>query len=231
MHSPPKRATADDTFAKLMRVHAWVRGGRPAFRLKDLGIWRTWTWAEVYAETRALAPRLCRGSALGKGDRIAIAGANRPRLYWSIAAAQMLGAIPVPVYADSVADEIAAVLENAGASLIVAQDQEQVDKALSIARPPAAADRACSTTRRAASPTTTTPRLLSLDRLIVARAAPNSPNPEVARCARRAHRRAATAATPRSCFTPPARPGARRAWCSPASAASPRRATPSPSTI
>ncbi len=44
----------------------------------------------------------------------------------------MIGAIPVPVYADSVADEIAAVLDNAGASLLVAQDQEQVDKALSI---------------------------------------------------------------------------------------------------
>ena len=67
-----------------------------------------------------------------KGDRIAIAGANRPRLYWSITAAQMLGAIPVPVYADSVAEEIALVLEHAGASLLVAQDQEQVDKALAI---------------------------------------------------------------------------------------------------
>ncbi len=131
MGSPPKRANADDTFAKLLRVHAWVRGGRPAFRHKDLGIWRTWTWAEAYEETRALAQGFA-ALGLGKGDRLAIAGANRPRLYWSIAAAQMLGAIPVPVYADSVADEIALVLDDAGASLIVAQDQEQVDKALSI---------------------------------------------------------------------------------------------------
>lgn len=131
MNSGSKRANADDTFAKLMRVHAWVRGDRPAYRLKDLGIWRTWTWSEVYAETRALAQGFA-ALGLGRGDRIAIAGANRPRLYWSIAAAQMLGAIPVPVYADAVADEIASVLENAGARLIVAQDQEQVDKALSI---------------------------------------------------------------------------------------------------
>ena len=132
MNAPPKRGNnPDDTFAKLMRVHAWVRGGRPAYRHKDLGIWRTWTWAEVYDETRALA-RGFWNLGLRKGDRIAIAGANRPRLYWSLTAAQMLGAIPVPVYADSVADEIAAVLEHAGASLIVAQDQEQVDKTLSI---------------------------------------------------------------------------------------------------
>jgi long-chain acyl-CoA synthetase len=128
----PRRENADDTFAKLLRGHARVRGGRPAFRHKVFGIWRTWTWSEVYQETRALAQGLA-GLGFAKGDRIAIAGANRPRLYWSITAAQMLGAAPVPVYADSVADEIALVLENAGVRFIVAQDQEQVDKILSIA--------------------------------------------------------------------------------------------------
>ena len=70
---------------------------------------------------------------LSQGDRIAIVGANRPRLYWTITAAQALGAIPLPVYADAVADEMAYVLGHAQASLIVAQDQEQVDKILSIA--------------------------------------------------------------------------------------------------
>ena len=125
------RAEADDTFPKLMRVHARVRGGRPAFRLKDLGVWRTWTWGQAYEEARALAQGLA-DLGLQKSDRIAIAGANRPRLYWSIAAAQMLGAVPVPVYADSVAEEIALVLEHAGANFLVAQDQEQVDKALAI---------------------------------------------------------------------------------------------------
>ena len=128
----PRRENADDTFAKLLRGHARVRGGRPAFRHKVFGIWRTWTWAEVYDETRALAQGLA-GLGFAKGDRIAIAGANRPRLYWTITAAQMLGAAPVPVYADSVADEIALVLESAGVNFIVAQDQEQVDKILSIA--------------------------------------------------------------------------------------------------
>jgi long-chain acyl-CoA synthetase len=128
----PRRENADDTFAKLLRGHARVRGGRPAFRHKVFGIWRTWSWAEVYGETRALAQGLA-GLGFARGDRIAIAGANRPRLYWTITAAQMLGAVPVPVYADSVADEIALVLENAGVNFIVAQDQEQVDKVLSIA--------------------------------------------------------------------------------------------------
>ncbi len=132
MGLPPKRANADDTFAKLLRMHARVRGGRPAFRLKDFGIWRTWTWRQVYAETCAIAQGFD-ALGLGKGDRIAVVGANRPRLYWTITAAQMLGAIPVPVYADSVADELALVLDHAGAKFVAAQDQEQVDKIFSVA--------------------------------------------------------------------------------------------------
>lgn len=130
MGEAPK-AHSDDTFGKLMRVNAWVRGERPAFRLKELGVWRTWTWAQAYQETRALAQGLC-DLGVERGDRVAVAGANRPKLYWSVAAAQMLGAIPVPLYADAVAEEIAAVLEMAGAKIVVAQDQEQVDKMLLI---------------------------------------------------------------------------------------------------
>lgn len=131
---PPRRegpGEGEDTFAKLLRRHALLRGSRPAFRHKDLGIWRTWSWAEVYAQTRALAQGLA-ALGLSHGDRIAIVGANKPRLYWTMAAAQMLGAIPLPVYADAVADEMAYVLGHAEVSLIVAQDQEQVDKILSI---------------------------------------------------------------------------------------------------
>ena len=122
---------AEDTFAKLLRAHASLRGTRPAFRLKDLGLWQTWTWAQVYEETRAIAQGLV-GLGLERGQTIAIVGANRPRLYWSITAAQMIGAIPVPVYADAVAEEIAAVLDHSEAAIVIAQDQEQVDKILSV---------------------------------------------------------------------------------------------------
>jgi long-chain acyl-CoA synthetase len=128
--TPEERA--DDTFAKLIRAHARLRPDRPAFRHKDLGIWRTWTWGETYAEVRALAHGL-RLLGLAHGERIAVVGANRPRLYWSIMAAQMLGAIPAPVYADAVAEELATVLATADVVMAVAQDQEQVDKLLSIA--------------------------------------------------------------------------------------------------
>nr|WP_210289696.1 AMP-binding protein [Chelatococcus caeni] len=114
-----------------MAHNAAVRGDRPAFRHKDLGIWQTWTWAEVYENVRCLAVGLER-LGLKHGEAIAIVGANRPKLYWTVMAAQMLGAVPVPVYADAVADELAYVLAHAEVKFAAVQDQEQVDKILSV---------------------------------------------------------------------------------------------------
>ena len=120
-----------DTFPKLLMRNARERGQRIAFRHKDLGIWQSWNWAQVADEVRSFA-RGMQELGLKRGEKVAIIGYNRPRLYWSMAAAQWLGAVPVPVYADSVADEMAYVLDHAEAVFAVVQDQEQVDKVLSI---------------------------------------------------------------------------------------------------
>src|SRR5262249_37859630 len=69
---------------------------------------------------------------LKRGDKFAIIGRNKPRLYWAMCAGQALGAVPVPLYADSVAEEMAFVLDHAEVVLAIAEDQEQVDKILSI---------------------------------------------------------------------------------------------------
>jgi long-chain acyl-CoA synthetase len=121
-----------DTFGKLLARNARLRGDRPAMRFKTNGIWLTWSWSEVFAEASGLAAGL-RALGLKRGDKIAIVGGNRPKLYWSMMAAQMLGAVPVPVYADAIADELAYVLDNAEVVFAAVQDQEQVDKLLSVA--------------------------------------------------------------------------------------------------
>ncbi|MFK7860300.1 MAG: long-chain fatty acid--CoA ligase [Granulosicoccus sp.] len=105
--------------------------GRVAMRHKDLGIWREWTWREVCDEVQAYAIGL-QELGLQPGDKVAIIGANRPKLYWSFSAIQSIGAIPVPMYSDSVADEMVFVLEHAGVRFAICQDQEQVDKVLSV---------------------------------------------------------------------------------------------------
>jgi long-chain acyl-CoA synthetase len=118
---------APDTFPKLLLEHARLRPDQPANREKDYGIWQSWSWAEVAAEVEALA---CGLSAMGfeRGDKLAIIGDNRPRLYWAIAATQALGGVPVPIYQDSIAEEMAFVLDHAEVRFAVAEDQEQVDK-------------------------------------------------------------------------------------------------------
>jgi long-chain acyl-CoA synthetase len=127
----PNAAAGADTFPKLLVRNAQIFGARPAMRHKDLGIWQTWTWAETLDIVRAYAVGLHR-LGLTRGETIAIVGANRPRLYWSVMAAQMLGAIPVPVYADAVADELAYVLAHADVRFAAVEDQEQVDKIQSV---------------------------------------------------------------------------------------------------
>ncbi len=120
-----------DTFPKLLALNAQRFRDRPACREKMFGIWATHTWAEVAEETRALALGMME-LGLQPGERIAIVGTNRPPLYWSMVAAQMVGAVPVPVYQDAVAEEMVFVLEHAEVTFIVAENQEQVDKVLSI---------------------------------------------------------------------------------------------------
>ncbi len=120
-----------DTFPKLLLENAARIGDRPASREKDLGIWQTWSWSRVADEIRALA---CGLAAMGfqRGDKLIIVGDNRPRLYWAMTAAQAVGGVPVPVYQDSAAKEMAFVVEHADARFALAEDQEQVDKLLEI---------------------------------------------------------------------------------------------------
>ncbi|MET0682769.1 MAG: AMP-binding protein [Casimicrobiaceae bacterium] len=108
-----------------------MRGGHPATREKDLGIWQTWTWAQVEDEVRALACGLA-AQGFKRGMNLAIIGDNRPRLYWAMAAAQALGGVPVPLYQDSVATEMVYVLNDAEVHFAIVEDQEQVDKLLEI---------------------------------------------------------------------------------------------------
>jgi long-chain acyl-CoA synthetase len=120
-----------DTLPRLLLRNAEVYAGRPAIREKDRGIWQTFTWREYRDQVRDLALGL---AALGftRGETLSVIGDNRPRLYGAQLAAQSLGGIAVPVYQDSIARELAYVWSHAEVAVIVAEDQEQVDKVLAL---------------------------------------------------------------------------------------------------
>ena len=121
-----------DTVPKLLLRNASQFGKRPALRHKEFGIWQTWTWSRLRDEARSLAVGL-RKLGLERGDAVAIIGDNRPRLYAAFAAVQSIGGIAVPAYQDSVADEMAYVLDHSEVTFAIVQNQEQVDKLISIA--------------------------------------------------------------------------------------------------
>jgi long-chain acyl-CoA synthetase len=100
-----------------------------AIREKAKGIWQQWTWAQYLQEVKDLALGLV---ALGfeTGDKLAILSDNRPQVYWTMVAVQVAGGMPVPLYQDAISRELEYVIDHADATMILAEDQEQVDKVL-----------------------------------------------------------------------------------------------------
>jgi long-chain acyl-CoA synthetase len=119
------------TLPQLLRRNAETIASRPAMREKNHGIWETFTWAQYWKEVRDFALGLA-AHGFRRGDKLAVIGDNRPRLYWAQLAAQCLGGTAVPMYQDSIATELVFVLNHAEVSVVVAEDQEQVDKILSL---------------------------------------------------------------------------------------------------
>ncbi len=119
------------TFPHLLLQHAAERPGAAALREKEYGIWQTWTWAKVAQDVRHMA---CGLAALGlaKGQNLAFISDNRPHLYMGFVAVQSIGAVPIPLYQDAVAQEMCFVMQDADIAFAFAENQEQVDKLLEV---------------------------------------------------------------------------------------------------
>jgi long-chain acyl-CoA synthetase len=122
-------ADKPDTFPGLLREMAATRPDAVAMQEKLYGIWQPITWAEYAERVEAFAHGL--GSyGVRRGEIIAVLGDNRPE--WLIAelAAQSIGACVVGIYPTSIGEELEHILATAEVRVVVAEDQEQVDKLL-----------------------------------------------------------------------------------------------------
>jgi len=128
---PLTRADGPQSVPALLHRNASEFANAPAYREKEYGIWQSWTWSQTRDEVEALALGFLE-LGLNEGDFVAIIGRNRPYLYWAMMAAQMAGAVPVPLYQDANAEEMAYVMGHCGARLAVVGDQEQVDKIIEV---------------------------------------------------------------------------------------------------
>jgi long-chain acyl-CoA synthetase len=124
-------AAETSTLPKLLQRNAEEDRGGAGIREKTRGVWQTYSWADYRDNVRDFALGLA-SLGFGRGDKLSVIGDNRPQLYFAQLSAQALGGVSVPVYQDSIASELVYVLNHAETSVIVAEDQEQVDKALSL---------------------------------------------------------------------------------------------------
>ncbi len=102
-----------------------------AFLYKQGGRYVSLTWAEAAAKVRAVASGLS-SRGLGPGDRIAILSENRPEWAFVDFAAQMLGAVLVPVYPTLSAEEVRYILADSGASMVAVSGKDLLGKVVSV---------------------------------------------------------------------------------------------------
>ncbi|HHU09854.1 MAG TPA: long-chain fatty acid--CoA ligase [Intrasporangiaceae bacterium] len=117
--------------SELLRQNAATSPDRVALREKRHGIWRDITWSDYLANTEMVAYAL---AALGVGpsDRVAIQSENRPEWLYADLACNMLRAVIVGFYPTNPVAEIRYLLTDSGARVLIAEDQEQVDKAIEV---------------------------------------------------------------------------------------------------
>src|SRR5580704_16169987 len=126
------RVAAADTYPKLLRLNAREHGDEIALREKDFGLWRVLTWNDYQSRVRDFALGMLE-LGLSRGDVIGIIGDNRPDWVAAEIAAHAIQALSLGLYRDVLDEEAAYLLNYGEAKLVFAEDEEQVDKLLTLA--------------------------------------------------------------------------------------------------
>jgi len=128
----PIEITKDLSLSKLLLQTARKYGNRKvAMREKEFGIWRPITWQEYLERVRAMALGFV-SLGLGRGDRVALIGHNRPEGLWAEMAALCVGGVAVWLYQDSLIDEVQYIVDHSDTKFLIGEGQEEVDKGLAI---------------------------------------------------------------------------------------------------
>ena len=121
----------ETTLVRLVSANASAFGQSAAIREKDRGIWQVISWSQLCHEVLGCAAGL-EAIGFGPGDTLLVLGDNRARLYIGMIAAGALSGYAMPAYSDATLDEIRHFVGETRAGYVLAEDQEQVDKALEL---------------------------------------------------------------------------------------------------
>jgi long-chain acyl-CoA synthetase len=126
------RVAQADTYPKLLRLNAREHGSEIALREKDFGLWKLFSWNDYQSRVHDFALGMVE-LGLGRGDVVGIIGANRPDWVAAEIATHALGAMSLGLYRDVLDEEASYLLNYGEAKLVFAEDEEQVDKLLTLA--------------------------------------------------------------------------------------------------
>lgn len=118
------------TLPKLLRQNYDKYGDKKvAMRVKEFGIWQTYTWKDYYEKVKYFSLGLI-SLGLERGDKVSILGENKPEWYWAELATQAAGGVIVGIFTDCMINEVKYYVEHSDSKIVIAHDQEQVDKFL-----------------------------------------------------------------------------------------------------
>jgi long-chain acyl-CoA synthetase len=120
-----------DSLPGLLLEQSRVRGDATALREKHRGRWREWSWSDYVARVARVAHGL-RALGVEPGDHVAVHAENRPEWVVADLAIQGLGAVSVGIYPTSPAAEVQYLLQHSGSVVLIAEDEEQLDKAMAV---------------------------------------------------------------------------------------------------
>ena len=123
-----------NTLPKILRYRSVSMPDTVALRDKDLGIWNEITWKQYNNNVSYLALALSK-RGFKKGDVIGLIGDNKPSWLYFELAAQAVGGMSLGIYRDTLDEEVGYLINAAKVNFVYAEDQEQVDKILTIKRP------------------------------------------------------------------------------------------------
>ncbi|MCJ7683359.1 MAG: AMP-binding protein, partial [Desulfobacteraceae bacterium] len=128
---PDPKDTPQSLPSLLVRHARRFGNGRVALREKEFGIWQSVTWQQYLEHVRDFSLGLI-SLGLKPGETLGIIGGNRPEWIYAELAAQAAGGVPIGIFQDSILTEVAYIIDHSEATMIVAEDQEQVDKILDL---------------------------------------------------------------------------------------------------
>ena len=123
-----------NTLPKILRHRSVSMPDTVALRDKDLGIWNEITWKQYNNNVSYLALALSK-RGFKTGDVIGLIGDNKPSWLYFELAAQAVGGMSLGIYRDTLDEEVGYLINAAKVNFVYAEDQEQVDKILTIKRP------------------------------------------------------------------------------------------------